>query len=522
MNVSVNPPRKPILKLPATIAATMRTHSNGQRGTGIESRWREDPLLIVSNRGPVEHYRDRSGEIHLRRAGGGLATALAGVAKARPVTWLASPVTAADRDVLASGGGPEFDEGPQLHLVDSPRDTYDLFYGTFCNPLLWFLQHSLWETLLRDDPAAEALYAWERGYVPVNEAFAMAVVRELRSSSRPQQVMLQDYQLYLVPSMIRRRASDAVLQHFVHIPWPTAETWRALPQTITAAICGGLLANDSVTFQTERCARHFVATCQDALLGVRQTADGVLYGGRRTRVWANPISVDVKDLRQRVASARARTYAEKLAPKRGEKTILRVDRLDPSKDVTGGFRSFARLLEGHPEWHGRVRFLACLVPSRSKIPEYKEYTEDALALAEGINVRHGTKAWTPVTIYLEENRTQALAAMQAYDVLLVNSIADGMNLVSKEGPIVNDRDGVLVLSKTAGSYAELRRGALVVEPGDVDGTAEALHAALTMPPDERSRRAQTLRAAIERHDLDDWLQLQIEDVERGRVAAQSA
>ena len=488
--------------------------------SNVDGRRRDAPLLIVSNRGPVEYYRDHhSGEIHMRRAGGGLATALAAVAKARPVIWVASPVTAADRTVLESGAAPELEDYDRLRLVDSSPEAYRLFYGTFCNPFLWFLQHALWDRLQRPELEAEALHAWEHGYLPVNEAFGEAVVEELGRAGGNAQVMLHDYQLYIAPRVIRDRAPDASLQHFIHIPWPPPREWRKLPSAITASICEGLLANDSVVFQTNNDVEHFVATCQAFLAHTRVTHDGAIaYRERRTRVWANPISVDAGDLRARLSSARAQPYREKLASELGELTIVRVDRLDPSKNVLAGFEAFDLLLLRHPKWKGRVRFLAFLVPSRSRIPEYRSYTEDVFALVEAINARHGRPDWTPIKIYHEENRLQALVAMSWYDVLLVNSLRDGMNLVSKEGAIVNERDGTLVLSVTAGSHAELREGALSIKPDDIEGTAQALHTALSLPAEERRRRAALLRRTVKAHDLDEWLRLQLEDlhaIERG-------
>jgi trehalose 6-phosphate synthase len=159
-----------------------------------------------------------------------------------------------------------------------------------------------------------------------------------------------------------------------------------------------------------------------------------------------------------------------------------------------------------------VKFLAFLVPSRTSIPEYRAYTKEVFAQVEEINARHARSGWTPITVFHEHNRLQALVAMSLYDVLLVNPLRDGMNLVSKEGPVVNQRDGVLVLSVSTGSYAELRDGVLSVRPEDITGTAEALHTALSLPPVERRERAMRLRQAVLRHDLDRWLRLQLEDL----------
>lgn len=495
--------------------ATMRTYPDGQRTENGSSNGRRGPLLIVSNRGPVEYRMDDSGGIHSRRAGGGLATALASAAKSRPVTWIASAVTSADRKVAAGGAPVESKEGWRLRLVAPSAVAYKLFYGTFCNPILWFLQHSLWHRLSCPDLEASILHSWEQGYLPVNQAFGQAVAEELMASDGVGQVTLHDYHLYAAPLFIRNRAPQAALQHFIHIPWPQPEEWRALPRAITESICEGLLANDSVVFQTQEYAENFLHTCEDFLPGIRLSSgeDEIIHQGRHTRVWANPISVDVKDLVGRLASPKANEYREKLGAEMAERTIVRVDRLDPSKNAVTGFRAFEMLLERHPEWLGRVKFLAFLVPSRTGVAEYQDYTDEVFGLVDGINKRYGQPGWTPITVFHEHNRLQALVAMSLCDVLLVNPHRDGMNLVAKEGPVVNERDGVLVLSTTAGAYAELREGALGVRPDDIVGTAEALNTALSMPDDERRERAAVVRQAILDHDLDDWLNRQLDDLE---------
>jgi glycosyltransferase involved in cell wall biosynthesis len=180
----------------------------------------------------------------------------------------------------------------------------------------------------------------------------------------------------------------------------------------------------------------------------------------------------------------------------GLATIVRVDRLDPAKNILGGFEAFRLLLERHPEWRGRVRFLAFLVPSREAIPEYRRYKDEVFALIEEINARYGNGRWRPITVFYEENRPQALAGLSLYDVLLTNSLADGMNLVAKEGPVLNQRDGVVVLSTGVGAYQELQGAALGVEAEDIDGTTEALHRALRMAPEEREL-ARTLRVVYD-------------------------
>jgi trehalose 6-phosphate synthase len=443
-----------------------------------------------------------------------VATALTSIANSAPVTWIASAASEADRVVAADGRLLDLNGENHLRLVAAPKDAYHLFYNSFCNPILWFLQHSLWDLVRRPNLQEEALHAWEHGYLPVNQAFAEAVASECYGRQGDAAVMLHDYHLYAAPLFIRNLCPGAALQQFIHIPWPGLDAWQELPRQIVDSICEGLLSNDSVVFQTEASAQAFLLTCWAFFPSARIdfTRGIVTRGGHVTRVSSNPISVDVFDLRSQLSSAEARPYFAKLAEETGEKTIIRVDRLDPSKNIAGGFHAFDLLLRQHPEWRGHVRLLAFLVPSRTDIPEYQAYARKVFALVDAINARHGSSDWRPIRVFYENDRLQALAALSLYDVLLVNSIADGLNLVSKEGPVLNRRDGVLVLSTAAGSFEELRDGALPVTPEDIAGTAAALNLALSLPEEERHERALRLRRAVLRHDIGRWLQVQLEDL----------
>ena len=487
-------------------------HTLGSREGRTRNR-----LVLVSNRGPVQHRTSSDGVIERVCSGGGVATALATLAPARPITWIAGAAVQVERDLAESGTAIELEDGKRVRYVAPEAEAYKLFYGTFCNPLLWFIHHSMQARLQRKDVDGEAVRAWQEGYLPVNQAYAEAVIDELDGDDGRPAVMLNDYHLYAAPLFIRDRRPDVTLQHFVHIPWPAAEAWRTLPQLIVQSICEGLLANDSVVFQTNEFAQNFIDTCNAYLDGVAvdPSSERVTRRGRTTRVWANPVSVDIWDLRGELSSREADAYRKKLAAPEGMRTIVRVDRLDPSKNAATGFHAFGRLLERHPEWIGKVRFQAFLVPSRGGIDEYRTYMKEVFSASEQVNARFGTKGWTPITVYHEHDRLQALVAMSMYDVLLVNPVADGMNLVSKEGPAVNGKSGVLVLSEAAGSAAELRNGALMVRPADIEGTAAALDRALRMEPPERRERVQHLREAIIRHDLRRWFRLLLEDLDGG-------
>jgi trehalose 6-phosphate synthase len=465
-------------------------------------------LILASNRGPIEHYVAESGSIRQRDAGGGVAVALRGVAGHTRATWVAAACSFGDQIVARTGRVVPFGRNSSLRLLPLPPETYEPFYQQFCNPLLWFVQHSLGEALLDEHRGENALDAWREGYVPVNRAFAAAICEEIERPGGRARVMLHDYHLYLAPRMIRARHPHTPIQQFVHIPWPAPDTWSAMPACIVRQICLGLLGNDSLAFQDDRSAENFKATCAaylDGAVEVSPSSPYVRHESGQTFVWTNPISVDVTEVRSNALPA--------VDNDSRLKTIVRVDRLDPAKNALRGFEAYERLLQRRPDMLGNVQFVACFVPSRTGIGEYDAYADQTLALAGAINARYGTPGWEPIKLLLGNDRSRALAWMANYDVLLVNSIADGMNLVCKEGPVINRRDGCLVLSRQAGAHRELAQGAVSIDPFDVDDTADALERALDMPLEERRVRMSRLRLAIDTHQLSDWLRALLKDLD---------
>jgi trehalose 6-phosphate synthase len=444
------------------------------------------PLIVVSNRGPVTYDRDEHGARIERRGGGGLVTALRGLREEHDVTWIASASTDEDRVVAAEAAA-----ATDVVLVAHDPRAYDAYYNVIANPLLWFVQHSLWA--LADTPVIDRTThaAWRDGYVRVNAAFAEAVVAEL--DNRPEAIVFfHDYHLYLAPRLVRNARPDALLAHFVHIPWPA--DLSALPPVFRDAILDGLLANDVVGFHTERWARNFVATCGDV---------------GSTAVTHHAIAVDPREFDSLAAGDAVREQEARIS--RGEKLIVRVDRTDPSKNIVRGFRAFELFLAEHPEWHRRVSMLALLDPSRQAVPEYAAYLAQIEQAVADVNGRFRAGDWLPVDLQVADNFPQSVAAYKQYDVLLVNPVFDGLNLVAKEGPLVNTRDGVLVLSENAGAHEELAPWASSVNPFDVVGQADAIHAALTMPEPERRRRATGLRAHVRAHDVAAWTEAQLAD-----------
>jgi trehalose 6-phosphate synthase len=462
-------------------------------------------LIVVSNRGPVAYGRGEDGGRVARRGAGGLVTALAPLVSRHDVTWIASAMSEEERDLAAAGPVVETARDGsryRLRLVRVPGPAYRLFYDVFANPVLWFVQHGLWGRML--DPAADLSGPWRDGYGVVNRAFADVVVEEL-DRDPDAAVLFQDYHLYLAPRLVRDRRPDALLAHFVHIPWVGPEDWRVLPGEIVRAIHDGLLANDTVGFHTERWRAAFLAS-SEAFLGPGAT--------ERALVTACPISVDAAEFEELGGRADVRRRVGELMPRRPERLVLRVDRTDPAKNVTRGFEAFGLLLERRPDLSGRVGMLALLHPSRLSIPEYRAYADELERAARAVNERFRTPDWAPITIDLRDDFLLSVAAYRDYDVLLVNSVLDGLNLVAKEAPLVNARDGVLVLSRTTGAFEELREWVVPCDPLDLGDQAGALERALELAPDTRRRWLAAIRDQVETHDLDRWTEAQLEALDR--------
>jgi trehalose 6-phosphate synthase len=368
------------------------------------------------------------------------------------------------------------------------------------------------------EPELDASFetAWRDGYAAVNAAFARAVVEEVERLPGAR-VFFQDYHLYLAPRLVRRRMPDVPLMQFVHVPWPEPDYWRVLPEPMRVAVHDGLLANDVVGFHTARWRTSFLRSCRDILgAGVDAERNVVRHAGGSTLVAARPIAVDPGAFERLAASEPVLAAERRLVERRPEQLILRVDRTDPSKNIVRGFHAFGLLLDDHPELHGRVRMLALLDPSRQDVPEYAEHLAAIQAAAREVNARHDGSE-PPLEVRIEDDFPASVAAYKQYDVLLVNAVFDGLNLVAKEAPLVNERDGVLVLSENAGVHEELGEWAVTVNPFDVAGQARALHEALTMPAADRRRRLDGIRAHVREHDLASWLEGHLADLEAART-----
>jgi trehalose 6-phosphate synthase len=476
-------------------------------------------LIVVSNRGPVS-YRREEGRRVVRRGGGGLVTALRSLLASHDVTWIASAMTDEDRAVVEEAGGEALEERSRegapyrCRLVVHDRAAYDWFYNVISNPMLWFLQHYLWEVAHAPSHDPGLHHAWDEGYVPVNAGFAEAVLAELEAEP-DSAVFFHDYHLYLAPRLVRERRPETAIAHFVHIPWPQSDYWHVLPRPLRRAIHDGLLACNLVGFHTHRWRKNFLRSCVDVMGADCDFEEGTAaHDGFLTRVAARPLSVDAAEFDELAVSEAVRALEQRLVSSRPEFLVLRVDRTDPSKNVVRGFRAFELFLDAHPELHRRVQMLALLDPSRQDIPEYAEYLGAIQRAARRVNDRFQQGGWIPIDLRIEDNFAETVAAYKQFDVLLVNAIFDGLNLVAKEAPLVNERDGVLVLSENTGSHEELGEWALTVNPFDVEGQAHAIHTGLSMAAEDRQARLEAIQAHVRAHGVGEWLEAQLADLDR--------
>jgi len=474
------------------------------------------PVLVASNRGPVSFGFAGDGSLTAGRGGGGmvsgLTSGLAAVAGDSEVLWLCAALSEADREAARRGERAANGAGDApVRMLDIPAGTFSAAYNGIANSVLWFVHHMLFDTPNQPRFGAEFRHDWDC-YVAYNEAFAEALAEECASGTR---VLIQDYHLSLAPRLLRDRHPGARIAHFEHTPWAPAEYYRMLPDDVAAAILDGMLGADHAGFLARRWAAAFLDCCE-AVLGARVSRGGdgsgqVSYRGRTTEVAVHPLGVDGRELRARGREADVAAHAGALAEVAGgRQLIVRIDRTELSKNIVRGLAAYRELLISEPQWLGRVVHLAFAYPSRSEIAEYRDYTARVYELADEINSEFATADWEPLILDVKDDYPRSLAGCLLADVLLVNPLRDGMNLVAEEGPILSERGCALVLSREAGAAALIGDEALLINPYDVTATAQALHAALSMPAAERRRRTAAIAAAASDRAPRYWLAEQLD------------
>jgi trehalose 6-phosphate synthase len=453
-------------------------------------------LVLASNRGPVSFKRGPDGELVASRGAGGLVSSVAPLVEGTGATWVAAAMSDEDRE--AAEGGLIEAEGFRVRSLDFDPDLYHLAYDVVSNGILWFLHHGLFDLPRR--PRFDRLFreAWE-AYRAYNRTFAEAVAEAAPNGGV---ALLQDYHLSLAPALLAKARPDLRIVHFSHTPFAPPSMLRVLPDDVRAELLAGMGAARACGFHATRWAANFEASCPN------------------TPTFVSPLAPDVRDIQEVASSDECRTEHRWLDEVVGEsRMILRVDRIELSKNILRGFLAFDDLLEHRPSWRGHVVFVALVYPSREALPEYQAYRVEVQALAERVNQRWGTDDWTPVVLDDSDNFPRSVAALSRYDVLLVNPICDGLNLVAKEGPLVNANDGVLALSREAGAWDELGQpgAALGLNPYDVVETAEVLHTALSLDGEERAARSRAVREAASARSPEVWL----DDQRRAAGSAES-
>jgi trehalose 6-phosphate synthase len=381
--------------------------------------------------------------------------------------------------------------GVDLTLLDIEPEQYRCFNDVISNRTLWFLHHGLFDLPRRPRFDRRFTEAWDAS-VDVSRQFAGAAARQ---AAERDIVLVQDYQLALVPTLLREERPDLRIVYFTHIPFCGPNSIRVLPTEMARALCASMASVPS-GFHAERWARAYQASARE-ILG----ADATI-----AAPFVAPLGPDAEALADAASTPEARDATAELDELVGDRMLVfRSDRIDPSKNIARGFAAYDAMLEEHAELRERVVFVAKLNASRETLPEYQAYRQEVELAAARVVDRWSTPGWDPLVVDTGDDYARNVAGLCRYDVLVVNPIKDGLNLVAKEGPLLNVRHGVLCLSPDAGAWDELGEAALPMHPFDIEAGAATLHRALTMSGAEREQRAQALRARSSARTPHDWL-----------------
>ena len=457
----------------------------------------DSPVVVVANRLPVDQVTEPDGTTRYQRSPGGLVTALEPFVAGQGGAWVGWSG--------AAGDAPEPFESGGMQLVPVPlsEEEVDRYYEGFSNASLWPLYHDVVEK-------PEYHRTWWDAYVQVNKRFAD---RAAEVAAEGAIVWVHDYQLQLVPAMLRQRRPDLTIGFFLHIPFPPYELFTQLPWR--SAIIEGLLGADLIGFQQPAAATNFVNLAR-RLHELPTKGSTISYEGRTVTAKAFPISIDVAAFDELARSPEVLARAAQIREELGQpaKIVLGVDRLDYTKGIGVRLEAFQELLEdGAVEAPGTV-FVQVATPSRERVEHYVTMRETIEQQVGHINGLYGSIAGPAVQYFNQSMPREELAAMyRAADVMLVTPYRDGMNLVAKEYVAARgDNAGVLVLSEFAGAAAELKQ-ALLVNPHDIAGVKNQLLRALRMEPAEATRRMKAMRRYVARHDLDHWANSFIESLQ---------
>jgi trehalose 6-phosphate synthase len=471
-------------------------------------------VLVASNRGPVAFTLTDDGELKMDRGGGGLVSGLSAVARDRDALWVCAALSQADRRAAQQTDGGRLDQaghdigGMAVRMLDIDPITFHRAYNAVANSTLWFVHHHLYDTANSPHFDRKFRREWD-SYVAYNEAFARALADEAAQGAR---VVVQDYHLTLTPQMLREKRPDLRIGHFSHTPWATPDYYRLLPDDVARDVLLGVLGAEHAGFLSPRWADSFIDCCEEVLgATVDHDARTVEVDGRVTHIGIHALGVDAEFLRDRGSQPDVEQRRAALLESIGDRAVLlRIDRTELSKNIVRGLAAYRELLRTRPDWRGRVVHLAYAYPSRHDLPEYREYTAAVQRIAAEIEDEFATDDWSPLDLQVTDDFPRSLAAYRIADVLVVNPIRDGMNLVAKEGPVLSEKGVALVLSREAGAATEMGGDSLLVNPFDVTQTAEAMHNALLLSEDERAQHSQRLAEAAVALSPQEWFNEQLD------------
>ena len=396
--------------------------------------------------------------------------------------------------------------GYRVDLIEFDPEMYRRYYDVVSNRMLWFANHCLWDELQVHEFGDDEIAAWDEAYEPVNRRFAEHVA-ELGDPSWL--VLFQDYHFALAPKLLREMSPDQTIFHFTHSSFCGPAGLDRLPEPIPRRVIEGMLGADLIGFHVKNWLEGFLASCLEIGAEVDRTRGFVTFEGRRSWVREYPIPIDAANLRKRAVAPEVKKWKGRFISEFDGPLIVRADRVEPSKNIVRGFQAFGSLLDRRKDLRD-AKFLACLYPSRESMSEYKRYAEEVEKAVEDVEARHPGS----IVFYNEDDFDRTLGAYAAYDVLLVNSIMDGMNLVAKEGVALNERNGVLVLSPSAGAHEELGEHAVTIDaPLEIESTAAALERALDMSLEDRADRSERLRSIVDARNPEDWIEEQLGDLQ---------
>lgn len=464
------------------------------------------PIVMASNRGPFEFVRTADGRLEPHDSGGGLAAILSAAIDDVDCRWIAAAVTDADRaaaDPARGATGPAgVSSARRLALLAFDPTLYRSFYQDFSIRVLWFLYHHLATPVLVSQP--DVLRRSWLAYRHVNRRFA----QECAGRAAPGgQVVVCDYHLLLTPRILRQLRPDLEIAHLTACPWVSASQLRRLPARLVGAILDGMLGADLVAFLADRWARHFLDCCADAGYIVDLPERTVFArDGRPVRVRAFPVGVRSGALQALVGTPQAARYRDEiLGACAGRRIVVRIDRMEPTKNIIRGLLAYRQFLERTPAARGAVVHYVLAYGSRQELVEYRAYAAAVRRAVAEVNEAFGGPDRSAVILETRNDRVRGLVAAALADVLVVNPVRDGMNLVAKEGPVVSENALALILSTEAGAAGDLADGAMLVNPSDVAQLAERLGQALELPLTERLRRLACLRAGATTPPPAAWL-----------------